>query len=122
MEQIREQASKLALLIDGRKGMDVVVLDVQGICSITDYFVIATGTSARHVLALADYAEDGAEDLGMTLRHKEGHRTGDWIILDYDDVVIHLFVRDTRDYYGLERIWRDARPLELPLDTGDKAL
>jgi len=102
--------------------MNISLLDVQGICSIADYFLIATGTSARHVLALADYAEAEAEGLGLGLRHKEGHRTGDWIILDYADIVIHLFVQETRDYYGLERIWRDARPVELPLDTGFKAL
>lgn len=122
MESIREQARKLALHLDHRKGMNISLLDVQGICSIADYFLIATGTSARHVLALADYAEAEAEGLGLGLRHKEGHRTGDWIILDYADIVIHLFVQETRDYYGLERIWRDAQPVELPLDTGFKAL
>lgn len=122
MEAIREQAKKIALLLDSRKGMDISLLDVQGISSITDYFIIATGTSARHVLALADYVEEGAKPLSLSLRHKEGHRTGDWVILDYAELVVHLFVQETRDYYGLERIWRDARPVELPLDTGAKAL
>lgn len=122
MESIREQAKKIAHLLDSRKGMDISLLDVQGISSITDYFLIVTGTSTRHVLALADYVEEGARPLKLTLRHKEGHRTGDWVILDYADMVVHIFVRETRDYYGLERIWRDARPVEFSLDTGTKAL
>ena len=122
MDSTRELAKKIALLLDSRKGMDISLLDVQGISNITDYFIIATGTSARHVLALADYVEDGARPLNLTLRHKEGHRTVDWVILDYADMVVHLFVRETRDYYGLERIWSDARHIELPLDTGAKAL
>lgn len=122
MDSIREQAKKIALLLDSKKGVDISLLDVRGISSITDYFVIATGTSTRHVMALADYVEEAARPLGMSLRHKEGHRTGDWVILDYVDVVVHLFVRDTRDYYGLERIWRDAGHVEYSLDTGMKAL
>lgn len=122
MESIREQAKQIALLLDSKKGMDISLLDVQGISSITDFFVIVTGTSPRHVLALAEYVEEGAKPLDMHLRHKEGHRTGDWVILDYVDVVVHLFVRDTRDYYGLERIWSDARHVELSLDTRMKAL
>lgn len=122
MDSIREQAKALALLLDSKKGMDISLLDVRGISSITDYFIIVTGTSPRHVMALAEYAEAGARPLELNLRHKEGHRSGDWIILDYADVVIHLFIRETRDYYGLERIWRDARQVELSLDTGVKAL
>ncbi len=122
MDLIREQAKKIAHLLDSKKGMDISLLDVRGISSITDYFIIATGTSARHVLALADYVEGGVRPLEMTLRHKEGHRTGDWVILDYADVVVHIFVRETRDYYGLDRMWRDARHVEFPLDTGVKAL
>lgn len=122
MDSIREQAKKIALLLDSKKGMDISLLDVRGISTITDYFVIATGGSTRQVLALADYVEEGARPLNMSLRHKEGHRTGDWIILDYVDVVVHIFIRETRAYYGLDRIWRDARPVELSLDTGMKAL
>lgn len=122
MDSIREKAKKIALLLDTKKGMDISLLDVQGISSITDYFVIVTGNSTRQVLALADYVEEGARPMELALRHKEGHRTGDWVILDFADIVVHLFVRETRDYYGLERIWRDARPVEIPLDTGVKAL
>ncbi len=122
MDPIREQAKKIALLIDSKKGMDITLLDVQGISSITDYLLIATGNSVRQVLALSDYVDEGAKAIGLQLRHKEGHHTGDWVILDLADVVVHLFVRETRDYYGLERIWRDARTVELSLDTEMKAL
>lgn len=122
MDLIGEQAKKIALLIDSKKGADITLLDVQGISSITDFLLITTGTSVRQVLALADYVDDGAEALGLTLRHKEGHHTGDWVILDFADVVVHIFVRETRDYYGLERMWRDARTVELELDTEMKAL
>lgn len=122
MESTRVLAKKIAHLLDSKKALNISLLDVQGISSITDYFIIATGTSTRHVLALAGYVEEGAKPLQMTLHHKEGHRTGDWVILDYADMVVHIFVGETRDYYGLDRIWRDARHLELSLDTGAKAL
>lgn len=122
MELMREKAKELALILDSRKAMDIRLLDVCGISSVTDYFLICTGTSSRHVMALADYVEDGMGRLELVRRHKEGHRTGDWIILDCSDIVVHIFTKDTRDYYGLERIWRDARDIELPLDTEMKAL
>ena len=122
MAEIREQAKQIAQLIDSKKGTDITLLDVQGMSSITDYLLIATGGSVRQVLALADYVDQGAGAVGLQLRHKEGHHTGDWVVLDFADMVVHIFVRETREYYGLERIWRDARIVELSLDTAVKAL
>lgn len=122
MDQIKEVALKVAEHIDEKKGTHIKVLDVRGLSSITDYFIIATGTSSRHVYSLAEAAEVELKKMGGTIRHKEGHRVGDWIILDCSDFVVHIFQQETRDFYGLERLWNDAKPVELRLDTDGKSL
>ena len=99
-------------LID-KKARDIVVLSVKGISSFADYFVIATGTSTTHMNGLADGVEKALEELGFSKKHKEGRSLGGWLLLDYRDVIVHIFNAETRDYYALERIWNDATRLEL---------
>ncbi|MFQ5947663.1 MAG: ribosome silencing factor [Acidimicrobiia bacterium] len=96
------------MAIDAKKGLDVVLLDVSRLLVITDVFVIAAGTSRRHVLALAEEVEERlqAEDRGPLRR--EGIEDAGWVLLDYGDVVVHLFDEETRRYYELERLWGDA--------------
>lgn len=79
---------------------------------ITDVFVIASGTSRIHVLALADAVEKHLRGIGRKLLRSEGRTAGEWVLLDYGDVVIHLFDPPTRAYYDLERLWGDSRRLE----------
>jgi len=104
-------------ILDDKKGHDIKVLDVQGLTSIADYFIIATGTSTKHASSLAESVEETLSDMGYEPSHKEGHRTGDWILLDYLDVIVHVFTNETREFYKLEKMWKDAEILEVSVDT-----
>ena len=99
--------------LDKHKADELTALDVSSLTSITDYFVIATGTGATQVRSLADYLEEelGREDI-RPLR-SEGYQTADWITLDYADVIVHIFRRETREFYDLERLWTDATPVDI---------
>lgn len=105
-----EQIARVATdAIYEKKGMDVELLDVGDLLTITDIFVIATGSSNIHVRSLAEGVEEAlAEKAQRKPLRREGVEQAEWILLDYGDVVIHLFQPEQRDYYGLERLWRDA--------------
>lgn len=103
--------------LDDKKGHDIKVLDVQGLTSIADYFILATGTSTKHASSLADAVEEELSKQGFEPSHKEGHRTGEWILLDYLDVIVHVFTADTREFYKLEKMWKDAEIVEVSVDT-----
>ena len=99
--------------LDKHKAEDIRVLSVSHITSIADYLLIAGGGSANQVRSLADYVEEALAKEGKhPLRH-EGYATGDWITLDYGDVLVHVFRRETRDFYDLERLWVDATPMDV---------
>jgi ribosome-associated protein len=102
-------ATAAAAAIDDKKGLDVVLLDVSGLLVITDVFVIATGTSNRHVGTLIDEVEEQLrERLERRPLRREGLEDRRWVLLDYGDIVVHVFDADTRAYYDLERLWGDA--------------
>jgi len=104
-----EAAVVAAAAIDDKKGLNVVLLDVSELLVVTDVFVIASGTSNRHVRSLSDEAEAWlAERTGRKPLRREGREHSTWILLDYGDVVVHVFDEKTRDYYQLERLWADA--------------
>ncbi len=85
------------------------MLDLRGLCDFTDYFVICHGSSSRQALAIADAIEDRLFDAGRRKpKHVEGRRVADWILMDFFDVVVHVFVDEKREFYGLERLWGDA--------------
>lgn len=105
-----EQIARMAAdAIHDKKGMDVELLDVGDLLAITDIFVIASGTSNIHVRALAEGVEEAlAEKAERKPLRREGVQQSQWILLDFGDVVVHLFQPEQRDYYGLERLWLDA--------------
>ena len=103
--------------IGEKKGQQPVVLDLKGISTLCDYFVISSAPSVRQVKAIADSVKDLLEEKGFHLLRQEGLREGRWILLDYGDVVVHLFVTEDRDYYQLERIWKDAPTLDIDTDS-----
>jgi ribosome-associated protein len=109
-------ALKAANILKDKKGQDILVLDISSIAVFSDYFVIATGISPIHVQALADEAEQKLIEEGYKLRSKEGYKEGKWILLDFYDVIVHIFVQTEREYYMLERLWADAKPIDLPKD------
>ncbi|MFP3914757.1 MAG: ribosome silencing factor [Actinomycetota bacterium] len=105
-----EQLAQLAAgAIHDKKGLDVELLDVGDLLVITDVFVIATGTSNIHVRSLAEGVEETlADEAERKPLRREGMEQGEWILLDYGDLVVHLFQPEQREYYGLERLWLDA--------------
>lgn len=95
-----------------KKAEDVLVLDLRGRCDFTDYFVICHGSSTRQALAIAEAVEERlARRFQIEPGHVEGRPGGEWILLDYFDFVVHVFVEEKRRFYGLERLWGDARSL-----------
>jgi ribosome-associated protein len=92
-----------------KKGHDIVVLDVGDIISITDFFVIASGGNTRQVRTIVESIEQQLREQGDARpRAEEGREDGSWVLLDYGDIVVHVFLEETREYYGLERLWADA--------------
>ncbi len=100
-------------LLEDKKAQDIVTLSLKEVTTIADYFVVATGTSSRHIVALSDYIEEELAKEHIHPKHKEGKRLGEWVLMDYSDVVVHIFNKDLREYYDLERIWNDAKRIEL---------
>ncbi|MBU4236070.1 MAG: ribosome silencing factor [Proteobacteria bacterium] len=95
------------------KAEDLVVLDVKGISSFTDYFVIMNGRSTRHVQGLAETIEAEMRSKRINASHAEGMQEGMWVLLDFDDVVVHIFYHEQRKFYDLEGLWHGARPVNI---------
>lgn len=99
---------KLRIIKDSckeKKGIDIKVLDIKGLSSIADYFVIVSGNSVRQVSALADEIEEKMDEKGIKLENIDGKTTSRWILLDYGDIIVHVFHKDEREYYDIERLW-----------------
>lgn len=94
-----------------KKGEDIRVIDISGISVLADYFVIASGSNVNQVRALAEAVEEELYKNGHLPKQKEGKADGGWILMDYADVIIHIFDRENRLFYDLERIWRDGREI-----------
>ncbi len=92
-----------------KKAMDVVVLDLSGLTDIADYFVLASGTSERHVKTISEAIEHDMKEKGIAPLSMEGFEEGRWIIIDYGDVVIHVFLESLRELYDLENLWIEAK-------------
>jgi ribosome-associated protein len=97
-----------AQALDDKKGEDILILDVSGLLVVTDVFLLASGTSTRHVKSLMDDAEEALREMDRRPIRREGAEYGEWVLLDYGDLVIHVFEKETRSYYDLERLWADA--------------
>ena len=105
----QELADKISNLALEKKGHQIAILNVTGLSSVTDYFVIISVDSDIQLKAIADHIERKLKkDEKIHLYHKEGMNSSNWILLDYIDVVVHLFRKETREHYGLERLWADA--------------
>ena len=109
-----EVAQKAAAALDSKKGLELKLLSIADISSLADYFLICTGTSSTHVKTLCDEVEKVMEEAGERLLHREGHRGGTWVLLDFGCVVVHVFTEETRAFYDLERLWSDASEVSLP--------
>ena len=97
-----------------RKALDLDVLDLKGACSFTDFFVLCTGTSTRHIQAISDGIRERLENSGLSPAHIEGYAGAEWVLLDYLDFVVHVFSQSARRFYDLERLWKKAKRLPVP--------
>ena len=113
-----EKALALAKAANEKMGFGVRVLDLRESASFTSFFVIATGASDRHVRSLADAILETARRSGEPLLGVEGEKVARWILIDLGDVLVHLFQREAREFYGLERLWDDASALDVPQVAG----
>jgi len=95
--------------LDKKFGQDIVVMDLRQVSTIADFFVIATGGSAPQLQALAETTEEILTKQGIPLGHTEGLRGGQWMLLDFGTIIVHLFDKESRDFYKLERLWGDAQ-------------
>lgn len=112
METI-DKVKLVAKCFDDKKAQDVISLEIGELTSIADYFVIGSGTSTTQVKAIADEIEEKMAEAGFNPAHREGYGGGMWILLDYSDVVCHVFYNETREFYGIERLWSDAPKLDI---------
>ena len=109
----REMVGTAVKALDSKKGKDIRVLYTGDQTTLADYFIICNGTSNTQVKALADAVEEAMSQQGEEPHHVEGHRGGQWTLLDYSSVVIHVFTEEAREFYSLERLWSDAAPVDV---------
>jgi ribosome-associated protein len=109
-ERKARQAARAAL---DKKALDLIVLDVQGVSTVTDYFLVCSGRSTPHVQSIAEAIRDALKADGIRPLHAEGVAESGWVLLDYGDVLVHVFLEDTRAYYARERLWGDAPAVPL---------
>jgi ribosome-associated protein len=113
-----ELAQRAASLLLDRKANDVVLLSLKGVSDMTDYFLIASGTSDTHVRALGSgVLEDMKKETGQMAHHVEGLQQGRWVLLDYVDFVVHVFHPTLRNFYQIERLWADAEVIPVAADA-----
>ena len=109
----KEMVGVAVKALDSRRGRDIKVLYPGDQTTLADYFVICNGTSNTQVRALADAVEEAMTQNGEEPHHVEGHRGGQWTLLDYSSVVVHVFTEEAREFYNLERLWSDAAPVDV---------
>lgn len=107
-----KEAAKIAQeALDDKKAEDIKVLDLQGLSNITDYFVIASGNNVNQLRAMADNVEEKLFKAGYKLHHSEGYQGGAWVLLDFGNIIVHLFNKEEREFYSLDRVWGDAKEI-----------
>jgi ribosome-associated protein len=107
----------IAQVIYDKKGLNILALDVQGLSSITDYLLIAEGNVDRHVTAIAQSVVEELRKIGETPVHVEGLRSGDWVVLDYAGIMVHLFMPNYRNRYSLEKLWSESKIIDLVIEV-----
>ena len=107
-------ALRIALkALDDKKAADIAVLDISSVATFANYFLICSGDSSRQIHAIVDEVEQKLKTIGLRPTHIEGYRHAEWVLMDYIDVVVHVFSKGARAYYDLERLWRDGKKLDV---------
>lgn len=117
MKMNREQSKKMTRLaikaMEDKKAEDIRVIDISGVSVIADYFIIASGTNRSQIQALADAVEKELQTAGQPVKQIEGYQTANWVLMDFGDIIVHIFDRENRLFYDLERIWRDGKQVDI---------
>jgi ribosome-associated protein len=114
-----EFAEALGRLADDKKAGDIVVMNLEGLTDIADYFVIASGTSERHVRTIADGVREGIKEKKIRPAAMEGYDEGRWVILDFQSVIVHIFLGPLRELYDLESLWLEAKKYRIKKENKD---
>ena len=107
----KEMARLACEALEDKKAVDVKIINIEGVSVIADYFIIASGTNRSQVQALADNVDEILGKAGFTVKQTEGYRTANWVLMDYGDIIVHVFDSENRLFYDLERIWRDGKEI-----------
>ncbi len=113
MIEVYDILKKAAAAAEEKKGQDLVALDISKLTVLADAFLLVSGDNERQVAAITDAVEEALGKADVPLKGVEGRQNNEWVLLDYGDVIIHVFKRDSRAFYDLERIWRDAKRIDL---------
>lgn len=109
MEREKEMVGLAIQALEDKKGEDIRIIDIREVSVLADYFIIASGSNANQVQAMTDNVEEVLGKAGYEPKQIEGYRSANWILMDYGDIIVHVFCREDRLFYDLERIWRDGR-------------
>mgnify|MGYP003554392001 CR=1 FL=1 len=99
--------------LEDKKGEDIKIIDISEVSPISDYFVLASGSNRSHIQAMSDSVLEKMHKSGFVLKQIEGYDSANWILMDFVDIVVHIFDRESRNFYDLERIWKDGKLVEL---------
>lgn len=113
MDQAKKMAQIAYKALEDKKGEDIKVINISEISVLADYFIIANGTSESQVRALVDNVEEQLGKAGFDAKQREGYGTGSWVLLDFGDIIVHIFDKENRLFYDLERIWRDGKLVDV---------
>jgi ribosome-associated protein len=109
MVDANEMVKTVYRALDDKKGDNIKILDISNVSVLADYFIIANGSNKSQVQALVDHVQEELHRIGKDPRQIEGYRTGNWILIDYGNIIVHVFAKEDRLFYDLERIWRDGK-------------
>ena len=109
----KEAAAVAAKALDAKLGVDIQLIEITDVSTLADYFLICTASSSTHVKTLCDAVEEAMDNAGEPMLSREGHRSGTWVLMDFDCVVVHVFTQETRAFYNLERLWQDGKQVNL---------
>lgn len=108
----REMAALAVQALEEKKTVDIRVIDISEVSTIADYFIIGEGTNRNQVQAIADEVDEVLGKSGATAKQVEGYATANWILMDYQDIIVHIFDSENRQFYDLERIWKDGKEID----------
>ena len=111
--EMLDVVKKAVAALEDKKAEDIKVIDIKGVSSIADYFIIANGSNQNQLAAMQDAVDEAMYKSGLHARQVEGNQNSTWILIDYNDIIVHLFSKEDRLFYDLERIWKDGTVIEL---------